>query len=554
MGVTAVHVPPIDFVQQQLDALTSDLPPLAIKIGMLGTKELVETVGLFLQELRRQQEQQQLTSDAQQHVWVVLDPVMISTSGSRLMDHDAQQALVDQVIPYVDLVTPNIYEAEALLGRSILSSTDRPTIAMEQAARDLVQLGCRAVLLKGGHAAPEQDSNNAIEYAMDYLLVAPSTGSDANGAPPPRPRLCDVTNPRGVWLQLPRTDTIHTHGTGCTLSSSIAAALALGQASRHGRRLGAPSNPASQSGPGGAYTAMNLVDACSLAKAYVAAGIAQGQGLGQGPGPVAHTGFPASSNHFPVIPAVPQDTCTAFVRIFQQPNGSRRHGDGQTDNRVDEVRTTLGRILPIVDSIEWIERLCQLVQAGSDISDVQLRVKGEAATDQSRILALVQTAQAKCQAAGVRLWINDYWREAVAAGCFGVHLGQEDLWQCIQEGGLPLLKANKLALGVSTHSFGELAVALGVQPSYISLGPIFATSSKRVDFDPQGLAVVQKWRQLIPSNVPLVVIGGINTGERATSTRNAGADCVAVIGAITDHGENTAAIADAITNMNKAMS
>jgi thiamine-phosphate diphosphorylase len=154
----------------------------------------------------------------------------------------------------------------------------------------------------------------------------------------------------------------------------------------------------------------------------------------------------------------------------------------------------------------------------------------------------------------VRLWINDYWREAVAAGCFGVHLGQEDLWQCIQEGGLPVLKANKLALGVSTHSFGELAVALGVQPSYISLGPIFATSSKKVDFDPQGLAVVQKWRQLIPSHVPLVVIGGINTAERATATRSAGADCVAVIGAITDHGNDTAAIVDAVMSMNQAMS
>jgi thiamine-phosphate diphosphorylase len=153
----------------------------------------------------------------------------------------------------------------------------------------------------------------------------------------------------------------------------------------------------------------------------------------------------------------------------------------------------------------------------------------------------------------VRLWINDYWREAVAAGCFGVHLGQEDLLQCIQEGGLSILKANKLALGVSTHSFGELAVALGVQPSYISLGPIYATSSKKVDFAPQGLAVVHKWRQLIPSDVPLVVIGGISTAERATSTRSVGADCVAVIGAITDHGDNTVAIADAMTNLNQAM-
>ena len=145
--------------------------------------------------------------------------------------------------------------------------------------------------------------------------------------------------------------------------------------------------------------------------------------------------------------------------------------------------------------------------------------------------------------------MNDHWRAAAAVGCFGVHVGQEDLLKCFEEGGLQVLRERNIALGVSTHSFAELSAALAVKPSYISLGPVFATDSKAVQFDPQGLETVSMWRQLIPSNVPLVAIGGIGDPAIAQRVRQAGADCVAVIGAVTRANDP----AHAVRCLNEAM-
>lgn len=189
---------------------------------------------------------------------------------------------------------------------------------------------------------------------------------------------------------------------------------------------------------------------------------------------------------------------------------------------------TLGRILPIVDTVEWIERLVST----TGITDIQLRFKDT--TDYETILDRIQRAQTLCKANGVRLWINDYWKAAIEAGeCFGIHLGQEDMASCVEDGGLDLIRSAGLAFGVSTHSYSELSAALGVRPSYISLGPVFATKSKDVKFDPQGLETVRQWRKLMPPDIPLVAIGGIGDANVAKIVREAGAECVAVIGAVT---------------------
>jgi len=210
----------------------------------------------------------------------------------------------------------------------------------------------------------------------------------------------------------------------------------------------------------------------------------------------------------------------------------------------DTDEPILGRILPIVDTVEWVKKLTQT----PGITDIQLRIKDE--TDADRILERVQKCQKMCHDANVRLWINDYWKAAVDAGCFGVHVGQEDLVKCINAGGLDELRKNNLALGVSTHSYGELAAALGIHPSYISMGPVFGTSSKKVAFDPQGLGTVFKWRQLIPPQMPFVTIGGISDPEKARQNKETGADCVAVIGAVTQSDD----VAAAVCELNNAMS
>lgn len=155
-------------------------------------------------------------------------------------------------------------------------------------------------------------------------------------------------------------------------------------------------------------------------------------------------------------------------------------------------------------------------------------------TDFDKIVNLIEWANQLCQLAGICLWINDYWQAALAVGCFGVHMGQEDLYRCRQQGGLTQLQEAGMALGLSTHTYAELAAALAVGPSYISLGPIFGTASKTVNFGPQGLAMVQQWRSLVPPHMPLVVIGGITDANRTADARQAGADCVVVIGAVTN--------------------
>ena len=504
-GVTDVHAPPLAFLRQQLATLQCDLPPRAIKIGMLGTQELAQEVGRFLKELRESR-----TGEEEPPI-VVLDPVMISTSGHKLIDDHAQEAIIQDVFPYVDVVTPNKFEAEALLGRELTTPQE-----VEEGAKELLAMGAKAVLIKGGHSLAESSSqsnknaastldiNATMGYAQDFF-VSSEPPLDASG----KERLCDGC--RGVWLRSTRYDSPNTHGTGCTLSSAMAAALALGHQQR------ALQQQDDSSGTGAAR-AIHVIDACCLAKAYVTAGIGRGVRLGQGPGPVVHTQFPSTHQHYPSIVSNPLEVDTpAFLPMAAA---------GTTKSSSSNV-PVLGRILPIVNTAEWVERLAKV----KGVTDIQLRIKGDL-TEQD-ILTIVQQSQQACQEAGVRLWINDFWEAAIQAGCFGVHLGQEDLTRCVDQGGLEKLKEKNMALGVSTHSYAELSAAIGVRPSYISLGPVFGTKSKNVAFDPQGLATVYKWRDLLCPDMPLVAIGGINDKETALQVKKAGADCIAVIGAVT---------------------
>jgi hydroxymethylpyrimidine kinase/phosphomethylpyrimidine kinase len=196
VGVTAVHAPDPSFLQTQLETLLEDLPPHSIKIGMLGTRELAETVGKMLRKIKEESHGRK--------VWIVLDPVMISTSGSKLLEDDAIDAMIQNIFPLADIITPNKFEAEALLKRELKTPED-----IETAAKELLETGCGAVLIKGGHTLIESklvsSENNdeastkvqsTLKFAQDYLLTAeaPPAKSDE--------RLCDGC--RGVWLRTPR--------------------------------------------------------------------------------------------------------------------------------------------------------------------------------------------------------------------------------------------------------------------------------------------------------------------------------------------------------------
>jgi len=538
VGVSKVHSPPVDFLKVQLETLYEDLPPRAIKIGMLGTKELAIEVGNFLKDIKEQNSSrnnstlfccrgslkgsatERKTEEEEEDTFVVLDPVMISTSGHKLIQNDAKEAMIEHIFPYADLITPNKFEAEEILGRTLNSPSD-----VEKGAQDILKMGVKAVLIKGGHTLLESKDeisdrivppgvNETVGYAQDYFV---SSGDDSNE----KERICDGS--RGVWLRSNRYDSKHTHGTGCTLSAAIASTMAIGHQQR-ALDTGVASS--------GASRAIQTIDACCIAKAYVTAGISLGVQLGKGAGPVTHTSFAHWHKYFPSVtlnPSIADSGARPFLRMRSATSFRKRD-----DSDYDDV-PVLGTIMPIVNNIEWVERLCESKDV---VTDVQLRIKGE--TDENKIYDIVMKCQEVCSNAGVRLWVNDFWRAAVKANCFGVHLGQEDLAKCIDDGEIE--KIQGMALGISTHSYAELAAAFGVKPSYISFGPVFGTQSKNVAFNPQGLAAVEAWRKLIDSDIPFVAIGGIKDAETALKVRKAGADCVAVIEAVTKSEDAGAAI------------
>lgn len=179
-GVTAVHVPDTGFLRAQVDACFDDFAIGAVKLGMLANADVIHAVADALEHHRP--------------AHVVLDPVMVSTSGARLLEASALDALRTRLIPMATLITPNLPEAELLTGRAI-ADTD----AMRSAIDDLRGLGARAVLLKGGHL-PDASSAWVVDLFADE--------ADAH----------EIAHPR---LQL------EAHGTGCTLASAVAANLCL---------------------------------------------------------------------------------------------------------------------------------------------------------------------------------------------------------------------------------------------------------------------------------------------------------------------------------------
>lgn len=214
-GVAGVHQVPADFVTAQIDAVFGDLDVKAVKIGMVSQRAVIEAIETGLQRW------------SPKHV--VLDPVMVATSGDRLLAPDAIEALRLKLVPRAALITPNLPEAAALLDEQIASSKSQ----IESQGKRLLAMGASAVLIKGGHGQGAE--------SIDYLIRKDSV----------------------VALPAPRIATKNTHGTGCSLSSAVAAGLAKGD---------------------------DLETAVRRAKTWVTAAIAAADRLsvGHGHGPIHH--------------------------------------------------------------------------------------------------------------------------------------------------------------------------------------------------------------------------------------------------------------------------
>lgn len=224
-GVSAVHEVPADFVNAQLKAIFDDIKPDAIKIGMVSSEAIISAVASQLTTFRK----------SHPNVQVVIDPVMVATSGSKLISDGALSSLKSQLLPLATLITPNIHEAEILSDRKITTKQD-----MIMAAQAISQYYEGDILIKGGHLDNCSD---------DLLYFGDTTISNTNLGDP------------YIWFEQKRLETQNTHGTGCTLSSALACSLANG---------------------------VSVQTGVKQAKAYVTGALYTGLELGKGNGPLHH--------------------------------------------------------------------------------------------------------------------------------------------------------------------------------------------------------------------------------------------------------------------------
>ncbi|GIU10101.1 bifunctional hydroxymethylpyrimidine kinase/phosphomethylpyrimidine kinase [Shewanella glacialipiscicola] len=554
VAVTLVEPVSAAMLMAQLTTLLSDLPPKAIKIGLLADQTQVALLADWIAGFKIHYPS----------VAVIVDPVMVASCGDTLAADNCQdiKSTAKSTLDFrpfkglIELITPNVLE----LGR--LTHSDVSTKAQFAAAALALSqsLDC-SVLAKGGDVIfgctdildDTHVQTHASTYAQTQANAHKSNGWDLALAEDylvcRQVRASSKLHQNGrFWLASQRVNTRHNHGSGCTLSSAIAAVLAQG---------------------------FVLQDAMVVAKAYVSQGLSAAIGLGQGPGPLARTGWPNDLSRYAKIRQCDgnfishqlnqhldfvnylvatvlsaTDQATAQVRIASTPfQNILSHGFKVLD-------ADLG-VYPVVNDLAMLE---SLLAAG--VKTVQLRIKtdiseltttapaefdlGKSALGKSKsgkfeligseLEVQIQTAIALGKHFNAQLFINDHWQLAIKYHAFGVHLGQEDL--AVTD--LAAIQAAGLALGLSSHSYFELLLAHQYSPSYIALGHIFPTTTKKMPSAPQGLAKLKHYVMLLKDHYPLVAIGGIDI-DNVAKVKATGVSNIAVVRAITQASDPLAA-------------
>ncbi|UJF20554.1 bifunctional hydroxymethylpyrimidine kinase/phosphomethylpyrimidine kinase [Shewanella sp. OMA3-2] len=543
----------------QLNTLAADMPPKAIKIGLLANQGQLNQLASWLRDFSINRTQTLADGSS---IGIILDPVMVASSGDKLNQHRLDFSPFKGVI---SLITPNQMELISLFeateakaanvsgtddkgGQNKLANIQSNTLdGMVHMAKQVSDYFDCNIVAKGGDAPWQGDKAHDV-YISQHVIG----GSIEH-------------NNSGFILSSNRVNTVNNHGSGCTLSSAIAS-----------------------------FLAQNFVlhDAIVLAKAYVNNGLKHSTKLGQGPGCLARTGWPTSLELMPHIVKLAADSTTtdtapegaspavkSKLTIEQQVEGSQAK---TAAFNFTKLSTPLG-IYPVVSSVDMLE---QLLQAGC--KTVQLRIKQDAeyplsssndkvhsfvdeqhkamwlskygsgnsisapialapliATnhhlethqlEQQQLEQQIQRAIQLGQDFNAQLFINDHWQLALKHGAFGVHLGQEDALVA----DLSALAANNIALGLSSHSYFEILLATQLQPSYIALGHIFATTTKQMPSKPQGLSKLACYVSLLNGHYPTVAIGGID-GDCLKEVAETGVNNVAVVRAITQAKDTTVA-------------
>lgn len=554
VAVTLVEPVSAAMLMAQLTTLLSDLPPKAIKIGLLADQTQVALLADWIASFKIHYPS----------VPVIVDPVMVASCGDALAVDNCQdiKSAAKSALDFkpfkglIELITPNVLE----LGR--LTHSDVSTKAQFAAAALALSqsLDC-SVLAKGGdvsfgctdilddtHAQTHANALDTayksngwdLELAEDYLVCCQVRASS------------ELHHNGRFWLASQRVNTRHNHGSGCTLSSAIAAVLAQG---------------------------FVLQDAVVVAKAYVSQGLSAAIGLGQGPGPLARTGWPNDlsryakinlcdgnfiSHHLNQHLDVRSDLVATVLSATDQATAQVRIASTPPQNILSHCFKVLDADLGVYPVVSDLTMLESLLAAG--VKTVQLRIKtdiselttttapaefdlgksalgrcesGEPELIGSELEAQIQTAIALGKHFNAQLFINDHWQLAIKYHAFGVHLGQEDL--AVTD--LAAIQAAGLALGISSHSYFESLLAHQYSPSYIALGHIFPTTTKQMPSAPQGLAKLKHYVALLQDHYPLVAIGGIDLDNLA-KVKTTGVGNIAVVRAITKAKEPLAAFAE----------
>lgn len=446
-GVQGVHVVPPTDVAAQLDSVLGDLGVDALKTGMLPTPECITAVAAKLREY-------QVSN-------IVVDPVMVSTSGATLAKSECMPLLRDVLFPLATVVTPNTTEASALLDDFPIASV----ADMEEAARRLHRLGPLYVMVKGGHLVGSGSSGGGSGDAVDVLFDG-------------------VTM---LHLTVPAVATKHTHGTGCTLASAIAVALAQGR-----------SPP----------------DAVKYAKDYVTTLLRASATVSLGSGsqkPMQHAALVAPVTAAAATAAPTRSTAAATAPVTHTRNPCDLRCYVVTDAACN---AKAGRSM--VDAVR------AAVEGGATI--VQLREKD---LDAAAYVQLARDVLEVTRPAGVPLLINDRVDVALAAGADGAHVGQTDL----PAAAVRAMLGPTALLGVSVKTPQQAADAAAAGADYVGAGAVFPTGTK-ADASVIGLdglrAVCAASSEGALGPMPVVAIGGVSAANAAQAVA-AGAAGAAVV-------------------------
>jgi hydroxymethylpyrimidine kinase/phosphomethylpyrimidine kinase/thiamine-phosphate diphosphorylase len=542
----------------QLNTLVTDMPPKAIKIGLLANQHQLNQLANWLRNFSTSTNNE---LDGRASIAVILDPVMVASSGDKLNQHRLDFSPFKGVI---HMITPNQMELISLVEAINTNVTDdsgsqhKLTDTQNMTLDCMVNMAKRvsdyfecAVVAKGGDAPWQADK------AHDVYICHHVEGGSAEH------------NNSVFILSSDRVDTVNNHGSGCTLSSAMASFIAQD---------------------------FVLHDAIVLAKAYVTNGLKHGIKLGQGAGCLARTGWPTSLELMPhivqlVADVKATDTAPKEVALAVKPSLGI---DQQVNNSLlrtatinfTKLSTPLG-IYPVVSSVDMLEKLlkagCKTVQLRikQDVEDMQVvsydkvhsfvdeqhkamwlakygsgqlssepkasapiaakylldqHQSEQQQLEQQQLEQQIQRAIQLGRDFNAQLFINDHWQLALKHGAFGVHLGQEDALVA----DLSALAANNIALGLSSHSYFEILLATQLKPSYIALGHIFATTTKQMPSKPQGLTKLACYVSLLNGHYPTVAIGGID-GDCLKEVAETGVEDVAVVRAITQAKDATVA-------------